>query len=151
MHYIFSMVCSFFINLATGEWIGGADAYVKWLVASMCVDYISGIILCLIFRKSDKTETGGYSSKVGFTGLCRKALIILAVYVTYLLENASGLKGLRDIVIMGFAINEMISIIENLGLMGVSIPSPLLRAIDVLKGKEESYLKEGEENDEGKS
>ena len=33
--------------------------------------------------------------------------------------------------------NEVISIIENLGLIGIKVPKAITNAIDILKGKEE--------------
>lgn len=38
---------------------------------------------------------------------------------------------------IAFVVNETLSIIENAGLMGVPIPQVLIKAIDVLKAKEE--------------
>ena len=38
---------------------------------------------------------------------------------------------------IGFCANEVISLLENAGLMGIPIPNVLLRAIDVLKNKGE--------------
>jgi len=37
---------------------------------------------------------------------------------------------------MAFIANEALSIIENMGLMGVPIPEVIVNAIDVLKSKE---------------
>lgn len=39
----------------------------------------------------------------------------------------------RDAVIIAFIANEVISITENAGLMGIPIPSVIIKAIDVLK------------------
>lgn len=45
----------------------------------------------------------------------------------------------RKAVIIGFMSNELISIVENAGLMGVPMPAAITKAIDVLqsKGKKE--------------
>lgn len=47
-------------------------------------------------------------------------------------------------VVIAFIANETISIIENAGLMGVPIPSVIVKAIEVLKKKAESEDKENE-------
>ena len=39
---------------------------------------------------------------------------------------------------IAFIANEAISIVENAGLMGIPLPMPVLKAIDVLKNKSES-------------
>ena len=43
----------------------------------------------------------------------------------------------RDAVIIGFIANEVISIIENAGLMGLPIPAALTKAVDILKQRSE--------------
>ncbi|MBQ8825307.1 MAG: phage holin family protein, partial [Ruminococcus sp.] len=43
---------------------------------------------------------------------------------------------IRDAVCIGFMCNELISIIENAGLMGVPLPDVLKKAIDLLQKKE---------------
>ena len=51
---------------------------------------------------------------------------------------------IRDAVVIAFIANETISIIENAGLMGVPIPSVIVKAIEVLKKQAESEDKENE-------
>ena len=47
-----------------------------------------------------------------------------------------GTSYIRDCVIIAFITNEVISITENAGLMGVPMPQAIIKAIDILKGKE---------------
>ncbi len=44
----------------------------------------------------------------------------------------TGTSFVRDAVVIGYCANELLSIIENAGLMGVPIPDPLKKAIDTL-------------------
>ena len=46
-----------------------------------------------------------------------------------------GTTYIRDAVVIGFCANEVVSLLENAGLMGIPIPKALLKAIDVLKSK----------------
>ena len=46
-----------------------------------------------------------------------------------------GTNFIRDAVIIAYCTNEVISIIENAGIMGIPIPKPLTDAIDALKQK----------------
>ena len=50
-------------------------------------------------------------------------------------ETFTGKKTLVDTVIIGFIANELISIVENAGLMGIPLPSVITKAIDVLTKK----------------
>ena len=44
---------------------------------------------------------------------------------------------IRDAVIIGFIANELISIVENAGLMGIPLPAVIANAIDILTQKAE--------------
>jgi toxin secretion/phage lysis holin len=107
------------------------------LLIFMCTDYITGLILSGIFKKSKKTESGGLSSEIGFKGLIKKVCIIICVIVANMLDYVLKTNYIRNVVIISFITNEVISIIENLGLIGVKIPKVITNAIDILKGKEE--------------
>ena len=60
---------------------GGWDGAFITLLIFMAVDYISGLAVALVFRKSPKTKSGGGSSSVGWKGLCRKGMVLLIVLV----------------------------------------------------------------------
>ena len=107
------------------------------LLIFMCTDYITGLILSGVFKKSKKTESGGLSSEIGFKGLIKKVCIIICVIVANMLDYVLKTNYIRNVVIISFITNEVISIIENLGLIGVKVPKVITNAIDILKGKEE--------------
>ena len=44
---------------------------------------------------------------------------------------------IKDATVIGFIVNETISLIENAGLMGIPIPKAIEKGIDVLKNEEE--------------
>lgn len=116
---------------------GGWDAAIRALLVFMAIDYLMGLSCAGIFKKSPKTESGGLQSKVGWKGLCRKvatlALVVVAVQVDAVLHTSY----VRDGVCIAFMANELISMVENVGLMGVQFPEPLRKAIDLLQKKEE--------------
>jgi len=116
---------------------GGWDTGIGTLVLFMTIDFFSGLAVAGIFKRSTKTETGALESKAGFKGLCRKCMTLLFILIAYRLDLAIGTNYIRDMVIIGFMANELISIVENAGLMGLPLPSILVKAIDVLKKKAE--------------
>ncbi|WP_349947354.1 phage holin family protein [Lacrimispora sp. BS-2] len=116
---------------------GGWDTGIGTLVLFMVIDFFSGLAVAGIFKRSTKTETGALESKAGFKGLCRKCMTLLFVLIAYRLDLAIGTNYIRDMVIIGFMANELISIVENAGLMGLPLPAILIKAIDVLKKKAE--------------
>ena len=137
LHPAFTTFVGFFGGIIATAF-GGWDAGLMTLVIFMIVDYVTGLIVAGVFKNSQKTETGALESKAGWKGLCRKGTTMLIVLVACRLDITMGLNLIRDAVIIGFIANETISIIENMGLMGVWIPPILVKAIDILKSKSDS-------------
>ncbi len=116
---------------------GGWDKGLATLIVFMAIDYISGLVVAGVFKKSNKSESGALESRAGFKGLCRKCMTLLFVLVAYRLDVMIGTDYIRNAVIIAFCANEAISIIENAGLMGVPIPEVITKAVDVLQKKGE--------------
>ncbi|SES68326.1 toxin secretion/phage lysis holin [[Clostridium] polysaccharolyticum] len=117
--------------------LGGWDSAIITMLVFMALDYLSGIVVAGVFKKSTKTDSGALNSSVGWKGLCRKGMMLAFVLVANRLDIAIGTVYIRDAVVMAFTCNEAISITENSGLMGVPIPNQIVKAIEVLKNKEE--------------
>lgn len=117
------------------ELFGGWNSDITTLVIFMCIDYITGLTVAAVFKKSQKTDSGALSSKVGFAGLCKKGVMMLAVLVAHRLDLLIGTSYIRTATVIGFCCSELVSIIENAGLMGVPLPDVIIRAIDILKNK----------------
>lgn len=124
---------------------GGWDAGLATLVMFMAIDYVSGLVVAGVFHNSKKTTSGALESKAGWKGLCRKGMSLLFVLIAYRLDLAIGSNYIRDAVIIGFIVNETISIVENAGLMGVPLPDVINKAIDILTSKSEE--KGGDQNE----
>lgn len=114
---------------------GGWSAAIIVLLICMAIDYITGLIVAGVFHKSPKSASGGLESKAGWKGLIRKVVTLMIVVIAHLIDKLLGANYLRDAVVIAFCLNEIISIIENAGLMGIPIPKALKRAIDVLQEK----------------
>lgn len=117
---------------------GGWDAALITLILFMGIDYISGLLVAGVFHNSKKTETGTLESRAGWKGLCRKGMALWFVLIAYRLDLAIGVDYIRNAVIIGFMANELISIVENAGLMGLPLPAVISKAIDVLTKQAES-------------
>ena len=115
---------------------GGWDASIITLLIFMGVDYITGIIVAGIFHTSQKTKTGALNSRVGWKGLAKKGVTLLFVILAVRLDLLIGANYIRDAVCIAFILNELISIVENAGLMGLPIPGVITKAIEILKEKE---------------
>lgn len=117
---------------------GGWDAALTTLIIFMAIDYISGIVVAGVFHKSSKSDTGGLNSHIGWQGICRKGITLAIVLIACRLDLLIGTSYIKDAVIIAFCANELISIVENAGLMGLPIPDVIIKAIDVLKEKSDS-------------
>lgn len=121
---------------------GGWDMALQTLIIFMAVDYVSGLVVAGIFKKSQKSPNGALESKAGFKGLFKKGMALLIVLVAAQLDKVVGTDFIRNAVIIAYIANETVSITENAGLMGVHIPGPLMKAIDLLNQKVEEDNKD---------
>lgn len=113
--------------------LGGWDTALQTLLIFIVIDYIMGLIVAGVFHKSEKTETGALQSEAGWKGLCKKGVTLLMVLVAAQLDKVMSVDYIRYGIIIAFIVNELISITENAGLMGIPIPQILTNAIDILK------------------
>ena len=117
-----SLIASFF---------GGWTASLTTLLIFMGIDYITGLVVAGVFHKSPKTKTGALESRAGFKELIRKVMVLLLVLIGHRFDMAIGATYIRDAVCIAFMVNEVISIVENAGLMGIPVPAAIIYAIDI--------------------
>ena len=117
--------------------LGGWSEDVATLVIFMAVDFAMGVILAGVFGCSSKSDSGALDSRAGWKGVCKKCVTLMCVLVANRLDVSLGTEYIRTTAVVAFIVNEAISIVENAGLMGIPIPSALMKAIDILKNKAE--------------
>lgn len=96
--------------------LGGWDTLIFALICLMCLDYVTGILKGIYNKK--------LSSKTGRQGIVKKFVTLIVVSLAVMLEKV-GIPATREMVIMFFAVNEGISILENASEMGLPIPDKL--------------------------
>ncbi|MDQ0269007.1 phage holin family protein [Cytobacillus purgationiresistens] len=123
----FTIACG---GTAASYLFGGGTTLLQILLVFVILDYATGIIA--------GAYGSGLSSKVGFKGIAKKVMIFALVAVAHLIDTVLGDNHLiRDAVIFFYLANEVISIIENAGKIGLPVPSVITRAVEVLKSKSE--------------
>lgn len=115
--------------------LGGFDSNVIALATLMLTDLLTGVFLAILLHKSPKTEGGLGSSKVFLLGAFRKIYMLILCGIGKQLDTVLGTAFLRDGIVYAFMANEILSIIENAGLMGIPIPKVLESGLEILKGK----------------
>ncbi len=119
---------------ALAELFGGWDMALETLLILMAADWITGgILLPAVFGKSPKSPNGALESRAGWKGLCRKGMTLLYILIAARLDRLLGMDYIRNAVCIGFIANELLSIVENAGLMGVPLPAMIRKVIDILK------------------
>lgn len=123
------------IGSAIAELYGGWTQGMTTLVILMIIDYIMGILVAGVFGASKKSEDGKLESRAGWKGLVRKGVTLLIVLVATRIDLMLESNFVRDAAVIGFAANELLSIVENAGLMGIPMPAVVTNAIEVLQKK----------------
>ena len=117
--------------------LGGWDAAMQVLIAMMAIDYVTGVMVAAFWQRSNKTETGALDSRAGFKGIAKKIAILALVWIAVMLDKALGEDYIRTAVIIFFIGNEGLSLLENIGLMGVPYPQFLKKALEAMREKGE--------------
>lgn len=132
----------FAAGAAVGSWVaalfGGWDGSLKALLLMIAVDYATGLVVAGVFHTSTKSEGGALESRAGFKGLVRKCGILALVLLAAMLDELTGQSFVRTAVCLFFIANESLSVLENIGLMGVPYPAFLKKMLEVLREKAES-------------
>ena len=117
----------------------GAGGTATLLLALMVGDYISGVVAAAM-QKSPRTAHGRLSSEAGAKGLKHKALMLLVVAISYLLDVIAneGNAMFASATMWFYISNEGVSMLENLALCGVPIPPRIRQMLEKLaEGKHE--------------
>lgn len=115
---------------------GGFTEALVALCIMMVIDVILGFTNALIFHKSKKTENGRASSSQGIKGITKKIIILFIVVVAHQLDIIMGVNFIKDGVIIAYATMEGLSIVENMGFMGIPVPKVVKDALEILNKKE---------------
>ena len=115
---------------------GGLDMLLQTLVVFMAIDFFTGWVVAAVFKCSDKAPTGRLSSAAGFKGMIKKAMSLTIIIIAVYLDAILGTVRLtRDAAIIALSLNELLSIIENMGRMGIKIPYPIINALEMFNRK----------------
>ena len=117
---------------------GGWTEDMVTLIVLMAVDFVMGLIIAGVFHNSNKSESGNLDSRAGWRGLSKKGVTLLFVLIAHRLDLSLGTNYIRTATIIGFILNETISVVENAGLMGMPLPDVIIEAINILKNKKET-------------
>lgn len=119
--------------LLTSSVIGGWLAFLigEWhlslsvLAVFMAIDIVTGVMKAIVTRS--------VNSKMGYKGFIRKAGIMLVIIIANLLDMLTGSEFLfRSMAVLFYIGLESLSIIENLGHIGVPLPEQITKYLKQL-------------------
>nr|DAR45436.1 MAG TPA: holin [Caudoviricetes sp.] len=125
---IVALVATFFTYLF-GSW----DLALQVLIVFMVLDYVTGVLYAFLNNQ--------LNSEVGFKGLVKKLMILVVLIIGVMLDRilGTGTWVFRTLVCYFYIANEGISLLENVGNIGIPIPNKIRNALEQLnKDDEES-------------
>jgi toxin secretion/phage lysis holin len=110
-------------------YLGGWDASLKVLVYLMVADYITGLLGAL--------KSKNVNSEIMFWGGLRKGVVLFVIILAIQLDDLANnsVPVFRTVAIYFYASREGLSVVENLGIIGVPLPEQLTKFLQQLKGK----------------
>lgn len=120
-----------------GYFLGGWDTTLQILVTLAVIDYVTGMIAASILSQ--------LKSKIGFKGIAKKVVLFLLVGAATQADAAIGSNSaIREATLFFFMGNELLSILENAGRMGIPLPQALTNAVEILGSKQKQEDKKGD-------
>ncbi len=127
-----------------GALAGGMDGLLYGLIILMVVDYFSGVLLAIVNHKM--------SSRIGAKGIAKKCYILMFVVVGNIVDVRIFGNGsvCRTAVISFYFVNELSSIIENAGNLGLPVPQKLMDVLVQIRRENQdgNCVKKSEVDDE---
>ncbi|WP_217597297.1 holin family protein [Cohnella sp. GbtcB17] len=111
--------------------LGGWDAALRILVVLMVADYLTGVLAA--FRRKQ------VNSEAMFWGGIRKAVVLGVIAIAILLDDLVGNTApvFRLLALYFYIAREGLSVVENLGLIGVKLPNFIKDVLEQLQQKAE--------------
>lgn len=114
---------------------GGWSELLSFFFLAMVIDYVTGIGASI-------KEQKGLSSKVGFLGIFKKFLMAVVVVMAHRMDILLGSSVIMTGAIYFYLANELISITENYGRLGLPMPDQVKQVIQILKAKGDTSLQD---------
>ena len=120
-------VVATFFTYVFGSW----DLALQVLIVFMILDYGTGVLYAFLNNQ--------LNSEVGFKGLVKKMMILVVFIIGVMVDRILGTGNwvFRTLVAYFYIANEGISLLENVGNIGIPIPNKLRNALEQLNKDEE--------------
>lgn len=109
---------------------GGFDDYFQILIILMIADYVTGVLTAL-YKKE-------FHSNIGYKGIIKKVGMLICITVSKQMDSLNLYDGevcVRSVILLFFSINEILSILENMSKIGITMPNSFTKMIKKKKIK----------------
>lgn len=107
---------------------GNLDANLKYLIAVVILDYITGLCRAVTKKK--------VNSSIGIKGIFKKFCYFVIVALSVILGNILEIGyAIRNLTIYSLICNECISVLENCADMGIKLPKIIISALEIVDNK----------------
>lgn len=118
---------------AAAAWFAGLSPIAKALLVTQGADVLTGV-LCALWGKSRKSDSGRVSSRALAMGMVKKGLEWLVVLICVYVGEALEMEGIGGAAMTYMIATELVSLLENLSLFGLEAPV-LRKLLDVAQNK----------------
>ncbi|MEF3303718.1 phage holin family protein [Paenibacillus sp. GYB003] len=118
------------VGAALNYMFGGWSELVQLFFLLIAVDYATGIAASL-------KQGRGLNSLKGFWGIWKKGLMVVIVMIGHRFDLLLGTNLFMVGFIYFYMANELVSITENCGKLGLPLPDRVRKLIEVLKNKQD--------------
>lgn len=114
---------------------GGWSPLLTLLLTLLAVDYVTGV-LAAAYESAQGTGPG-LVSRAGWSGLIRKVLVLVMVMLAHLVDQVLFDQSpiFQTAITLAFCANELLSVVENVGRLGVPMPDAVENMVAALKRK----------------
>jgi toxin secretion/phage lysis holin len=116
-----------FIGSAIAYFFGEWSQMLMLFFFVIIMDYLTGFMAAIVEKN--------VSSAIGYKGLIKKFGMVLIVALAYQLDKFTGQNVIMTGAIFFFIANELVSITENYGRIGLPLPPQLKNIIKILRDK----------------
>lgn len=117
------------LHATFGEW----NSAMTTLLIFMTMDYLA----CMVIKKLYKCDTKAKNlkCKTGWKGISKKCMLIVFIMAAHRIDLLMTTQYIRNIVVVAFITNELLSLIESAKMMGIRVPQIFMTTIEILREK----------------
>lgn len=117
------------LHATFGEW----DSAMTTLLFFMAMDYLACTVIKNLYKCDTKNKK--LKCKTGWKGISKKSMLFVFIMAAHRMDLLMTTQCIRNIVVVAFITNELLSLIESAKMMGIRVPQIFMTAIEILREK----------------